>query len=244
MKSYLKQLSRAFVMLIAGLCPMGLGMVFIGIFGEKYATLIMDLSLFVGAVLCALVMKKEFDTRVKEFFKMPKPDELLLVVAMSLVYTVITALTEYREVLSEPSDEIYSIADWAGTAVLAPVSEEIIFRFSMLTLLLVSAGRGKKIFSFGIVSAVWAVVHFGGTLPRFIDIFIVGIILSIIFTESGNIIYCMVFHSIANISIYIVSRNSLFLVNKIWLLYVSIPLFVALMGMLVYIFNKRKIVKE
>ncbi|MDE6539794.1 MAG: CPBP family intramembrane metalloprotease [Ruminococcus sp.] len=244
MKSYLKQFGYAFVMLIAGLCPMGLGVVFVEIFGEKYGSFIMDLSIFAGALLCVFVMKKQFNINAKDVFKMPKPDELLLVIAMSVIYTVIIALTEYREVLSEPSDEIYNVTDWIGTGLLAPVSEEIIFRFSMLTLLLMSAGFGKKIISFILVSVIWAVIHFGGTLPRFIDIFIVGIILSIIFTKSGNIIYCMIFHSIANIVIYIISCNSTFFVDKIWLLYVSIPLFIACMATLVYLSDKRKIVKD
>lgn len=241
MKNYLKQFGYAFVMLIVGLCPMGLGVVFAGIFGEKYSSFIMDLSIFVGAILCILVMKKQFNVNAKEVLKKPKIDEMFLVVAMSLIYTVITALTEYRSVLSEPSDERYNITDWIGSAVLAPVSEEIIFRFSMLTLLLMSAGRGKKIISFILVSTIWAVIHFGGTLPRFIDIFVVGIILSVIFCKSGNIIYCMTFHSVANIAIYIVSRNSTFFVNKIWLLYISIPLFLVCTGVLVYLSDKRKI---
>lgn len=239
MKSYLKQFTYAVLMLIVGFCPMGLGMVFLVIIGEKYNNLITGLSIFVGALLCVFVMKKQFYIGAKEAFKMPEPSSLILTVAMALTYNVITALTEYREALSEPSDEVYSVADWICTAVLAPVSEEIIFRFSMLTLLLVSAGRGRKIASFVIVSVMWAVIHFAGTLPRFIDIFIVGIILSIIFTKSGNIIYCMVFHSVANICIYIISRNSLFLADKIWLLYIALPLFIALMGIFIRIFNKK-----
>lgn len=244
MKNYLKQFKYALVMLIAGLCPMGIGVVFVVIIGEKYSSFIMGLSMFVGALLCIFVMKKQFNINAKDVFKMPKPDELLLVIAMSVIYTVITALTEYRSVLSEPSNERYSLTDWIGSAFLAPVSEEIIFRFSMLTLLLISAGRGKKIVSFIMVSAIWAVVHFVGTLPRFIDIFVVGIILGIIFCKSGNIIYCMIFHSIANIAIYIISCNSTFLVNKTWILYISIPLFLMCMGILVYILDKRKIVKD
>lgn len=244
MKNYMKQFGYALVMLITGLCPMGLGVVFVGIIGEKYSSFIMGLSMFVGAVLCIFVMKKQFDISVKDVFKKPETDELLLVISMSVIYTVITALTEYRSVLSEPSDERYSLTDWIGSAFLAPVSEEIIFRFSMLTLLLMSAGRGKKIVSFILVSAIWAVIHFSGTLPRFIDIFVVGIILGIIFCKSGNIIYCMIFHSIANIAIYIISCNSTFLADKIWLLYISIPLFLACMGVLVYILDKRKIVKD
>ncbi|MDE6502369.1 MAG: CPBP family intramembrane metalloprotease [Ruminococcus sp.] len=244
MKNYLKQFSYAFVMLLVGLCPMGLGMVFIGITGEKYSVFIMDLSVFVGGLLCVPVMKTQFNINVKDVFKMPKSDELLLVISMAVIYTVITALTEYREVLSEPSDEIYTLTDWIGSGVLALVSEEIIFRFSMLTLLLMSAGHCKKIISFIVVSAIWAIIHFGGTLPRFIDIFIVGIILSIIFTKSDNIIYCIIFHSIANIAIYIISINAKFFADKIWLLYISIPLFIVCMGTLIYIIDKRKIVKD
>lgn len=244
MKNYLKQFKYALVMFLVGLCPMGLGVVFVVILGEKYSSFIMGLSMFVGALLCIFVMKKQFNINAKDVFKMPKPDELLLVIAMSVIYTVITALTEYRSVLSEPSNERYSLTDWIGSAFLAPVSEEIIFRFSMLTLLLISAGRGKKIVSFILVSAIWAVVHFIGTLPRFIDIVVMGIILSVVFCKSGNIVYCMVLHSVANISIYIISCNSTFLVNKTWILYISIPLFLVCMGILVYILDKRKIVKD
>lgn len=130
MKNYLKQFGYAFVMFLAGLCPMGLGVVFVVIIGEKYSGFIMGLSMFVGALLCIFVMKKQFNISAKDVFKMPKPDELLLVIAMSVIYTVITALTEYRSVLSEPSDERYSLTDWIGSAFLAPVSEEIIFRFT------------------------------------------------------------------------------------------------------------------
>ncbi|MBD5159699.1 MAG: CPBP family intramembrane metalloprotease [Ruminococcus sp.] len=239
MKSYLKQFTSAFVMMIIGLCPMGLGMVFAGITGEKYVTFITDLSIFIGAVLCIPVMKTQFYINAKDVFKKPAPDALLLVIAMAVTYTFITALTEYREVLSEPSDDIYTLSDWVGSGILAPVSEEIIFRFSMLSLLLVCSGRGKKIVSFVLVSLIWSVIHFSGSLPRFIDIFIVGIILSIIFTESGNIIYCMIFHSIANIVIYIISINPIFLMDKLWILYISIPLFIAFMSIFIYISNKK-----
>lgn len=244
MKNYLKSFRYALAMLIIGLCPMGLGVIFVVILGEKYSSFIMALSMFFGALLCIFVMKKQFNISAKDVFKKPKTDELLLVISMSVIYTVITALTEYRSILSEPSDERYSLTDWIGSAFLAPVSEEIIFRFSMLTLLLISVGHSKKIVSFILVSAIWAVIHFSGALPRFIDIFIVGIILSFILYKSGNIIYCITFHSIANITIYIISYNSTFLADKLWLLYVSIPLFLICIITLIHIFEKRKIVKE
>lgn len=242
MKNYLKQFGYAFVMFITGLCPMGLGMVFVGIIGENYSSFIMNLSIFVGAMLCILIMRKQFNISVKDVFKKPKVNLLALVVLSALMYTLITAFTEYRSVLSEPSDERYALTDWIGSAFLAPISEEIIFRFSMLVLLLtVSVSTGKKTLSFILVSVMWAVIHFGGTLPRFIDIFVVGIILGIIFYKSGNIIYCMTFHSIANIAIYVVSCNSTFLVNKTWLLYISIPLLLVCIGLFTYINDKTKL---
>lgn len=74
MKNYLKQFKYALVMLITGLCPMGIGVVFVVIIGEKYSSFIMGLSMFVGAVLCIFVMKKQFDISAKDVFKMPKPD--------------------------------------------------------------------------------------------------------------------------------------------------------------------------
>nr|MDE6834485.1 hypothetical protein [Ruminococcus sp.] len=111
MKSYLKQFTSAFVMLIIGLCPMGLGMVFAGIIGEKYVTFITDLSIFIGAVLCILVMKTQFYINAKDVLKIPELKVLLLVTAMAVTYTFITALTEYKNVLSEPSEEIYTLTD-------------------------------------------------------------------------------------------------------------------------------------
>ena len=233
MKNYLKQFTSAFDMLIIGLCPMGLGMVFAGIIGAEHIIFITDLSIFIGAFLCIMVMKTQFHINAKDVFKIPELKVSLLVTAMAVTYTIITALTEYREVLSEPSDEVYTLTDWIGSGILAPVAEEIIFRFSMLSLLLTCSGQVKKIVSSVSVSLIWAVIHFSGSLPRFIDIFIVGIILSIIFTQSGNIIYCMIFHSIANIAIYIISINPVFLSDKLWLLYIIIPLFIALMGIFI-----------
>lgn len=56
-------------------------------------------------------MKKQFNISAKDAFKTSKTDELLLVISMSVIYTVITALTEYRSVLSSPSDERYSLTD-------------------------------------------------------------------------------------------------------------------------------------
>ncbi|MDE6780790.1 MAG: CPBP family intramembrane metalloprotease [Ruminococcus sp.] len=244
MKGYIKQLGYAFVMLLAGLCPMGLGVVFAGITSEKYSGFIMDLSVFAGALLCMFVMKKQFNINIKDSLKKPDPKETVLIISMALAYTAIMAFTEYRSILDEPSDYRNTLTDWIGTAFLAPVSEEIIFRFSMLTLLLMSDGHRKKIVSFILVSAIWAAIHFGGDLPRFADIFIVGIILGTIFCKSGNIIYCIIFHSIANAAIYIVSCYSDFIANQMWLFYISIPLFLSCMGILVYMFDNRKIVKE
>lgn len=244
MKNYKKQLGYAFVMFLAGLCPMGLGVVFAGMLDEKYSGFIMNLSIFVGALLCVFVMKKQFNVSIKDSLKKPELKETVLIISMALAYTAITAFTEYRDILDKPSDYRNSLTDWIGSAFLAPVSEEIIFRFSMLTLLLMSAGRGRKIVSFILVSIMWTVIHFGGGLPRFIDIFIVGIILGIIFSKSGNIIYCMIFHSIANVAIYIVSCYSDFIANQTWLLYLSIPLFIACIVILIYMFDNRKIVKE
>lgn len=61
----------------------------------------------------------------------------------------------------------------------------------------------------------------------------VGITIGAIFYKSGNIIYCILFHSVA---------NSTFFVDKIWLLYINILLFPALIGTFMCITNKK--VKE
>lgn len=217
---------------------------FAGMLDEKYSGFIMNLSIFVGALLCVFVMKKQFSISIKDSLKKPELKETVLIISMALAYTAITAFTEYKDILDKPSDYRNSLTDWIGSAFLAPVSEEIIFRFSMLTLLLISAGRGRKIVSFILVSIMWTVIHFGGDLLRFIDIFIVGIIFGIIFSKSGNIIYCMIFHSIANVAIYMVSCYSDFIVDRTWLLYINIPLFISCIAMLIYMFDNRKIVKE
>lgn len=219
---------------------MGLGVVFAGMLDEKYSDFIMNLSIFVGALLCVFVIKKQFSISIKDSLKKTELKETVLIISMALAYTAITAFTEYRDILDKPSDYRNSLTDWIGSAFLAPVSEEIIFRFSMLTLLLMSAGRGRKIVSFILVSIMWTVIHFGGDLPRFIDIFIIGMILGIIFSKSGNIIYCMIFHSIANVAIYIVSCYSDFIADQMWLLYLNIPLFIACMVILIYMFENRK----
>ena len=106
----------------------------------------------------------------------------------------------------------------------------------MLTLLLVASKSSfiKKTFSIIIVSIAWMVMHFSGYLPRILDIIIIGIIIGFIYLKSENILYCIVFHVIANASTYSFANVYHWFFEREYILYISSVAFLLAAIMLFY----------
>ncbi len=226
MKEYIKRLGSAFVILIVGLCPMLLGVIYLAISSEgKYFHIIMSLSLAAGAFLCSFVMKRQYNMDIRNYIKKPKLKTSVLIVITALAYEMTALLTVYKPMLSESTDSeeiLAEIAGWIAAVIFSPAAEEIIFRFSLLSILLVKKSSILRTFlTILMVSVIWSFLHFSAYLPRIIDIVAVGMIIGYIFTEYNNIFYCIFFHAAANFTVRIPDS---FLLENEYILYISLPL--------------------
>ncbi len=244
MKEYIKSLGDVFIILIVGMCPMGLGVIYSAISsGREYEGIIMSAALLAGAFLCLLVMKRQYGIHIGEHAFKPEIKTSALAVAAALFYELTALLTIYKPLISGSEDSGLSLletAEWAAAVIIAPAAEELIFRFSMLSLLFSkSKGRFQKAVSIIMISLLWTVIHLSGNLLRLADIFLVGILLGIIFLKYKNIFYCIFFHAAANFAAGIPES---FLINNGYILYISLPL--SLAGIWFLIFAKSKTSSE
>ncbi|MDE6593238.1 MAG: CPBP family intramembrane metalloprotease [Oscillospiraceae bacterium] len=240
MKEYIKNLGDVFIILILGMCPMGLGVVYSALSsGREYEGIIMSAALLAGAFLCLFVMKRQYGIHIGEHAFKPDIKTSALTATAAMFYELTALLTIYRPLLSGSEGSGLSpleIAEWAAAVIVAPAAEELIFRFSMLSLLLgKSKGRFQKAVSIMMISLLWTIIHLSGNLLRLADIFLVGILLGIIYLKYKNIFYCIFFHASANFAAGIPEA---FLINNGYILYISLPLCMA--GIWFLIFSKGK----
>lgn len=236
--NFKKAIGSAAIMWIVGVSPTILSVIYYIIDANgKFADIVAAVSLFLGGLLCVFVMKKEYHADIKEYLNKPDAKILLLVISTSLFYVVTAMYTLYRPMLvGEPSADTIEIVTLVLASTIAPVGEELIFRFGMLTLLLI-ASKGnniKTIFSIVIVSFVWMVMHFSDYIPRILDLIIVGIIIGFLYLKSRNILYCIVFHIIANVCTYSFAVVYKWLFQREYILYISAILFLFTLIMLFY----------
>lgn len=240
MKEYIKAFGDVFIILIVGMCPMGLGVIYSALSGGgEYEGIIMSAAQLAGAFLCLFVLKRQYGIHIGEHAFKPEIKTSALAATAALLYELTALLTIYKPLLSGSEDSglsLLDITEWAAAVIIAPAAEELIFRFSMLSLLLgKSRGSFQKAVSIMIISLLWTVIHLSGSWLRLADIFLVGILLGIIFLKYKNIFYCIFFHAAANFAAGIPES---FLINNGYILYISLPLCLA--GIWFLIFSKKK----
>lgn len=226
MKGFIKNLGNALIILIVGLCPMLFGVIYSVLSGGgKYESLIMSISMLAGAFLCLFLLKHQYNIDIKNYIKKPKVKTSVLIVITALAYEMTVLLTAYKPILSETTSnkEVYAeVMEWVAAVVFSPTAEELIFRFSILSLLLVKCSSVlKKAAAISVTSVMWSLLHFSGYMPRIIDIIVIGILMGCIFIKYKNILYCIFFHSAANFTAGI--PDTFFLENN-YILYISLPL--------------------
>lgn len=226
MKNFFRCLGRVLIIFVVGLCPMLFGVIYsILSNGGEYESLIMSLSLLAGAFLCLLVLKRQYNIDIKKYIEKPKFKTSVLLIVMAIAYEMTVILTAYKPILSETesnNDIFIKVIECFSSVVFSPIAEELIFRFSMLSIFLIFyPNPSKKIIAILITSVMWSLVHFSGYLPRIIDIIIVGILLGSIFIKYKNIFYCVFFHFSANL---IAGIPDTFFLKNGYILYISLPL--------------------
>ena len=232
-----KAIGNAVIMWIVGIFPIVFSVIYYAIDESgKYGDIAMCASLFSGGLLCAFVMKKEHNTALKDYLSKPDPITLLLVISTSFFYVITTMYTLNRSALvGEPEVDTIKIVSLISGSTIVPIGEELIFRFSMLTLLLIASkgNTAKNIFSIIMISIMWMIMHFPNRITRVLDIMIIGFIIGFIYMKSKNILYCIIFHIIANSVTYsfaavyhwFLDREYIFYISAVLLLFSAIMLF-------------------
>lgn len=238
MSSLKKAIGSAAIMWLVGVFPIILSVIYYVIDANgKYTDIVASVPMFLGGLLCVLVMKKEYHVDIKKYWNKPDFKILLLVIFTSLFYVMTAMYTVYRPILTgEPSADTIRIVSLVLASTIVPVGEELVFRFAMLTLLLIaSKGNNIKIvFSVVFVSLAWMVMHFSDYIPRILDLIIVGMIIGFLYLKSRNIFYCIVFHIVANACTYSFAVVYKWLFKREYILHISAILFLFTVIMLFY----------
>ena len=83
-------------------------------------------------------------------------------------------------------------------------------------------------FSFIIVSVIWMGMHFSAYVPRCLEIIFVGVMIGTIYLKSKNLIYCIFFHIVVNVVSFAYAASYSWFLEREYILYISIPLFLFL----------------
>ena len=251
MKNYKSAIGNAIIMWIVGICPIILPVIYYVICyvidkEEIFLDIGMTIATFLGGLLVIFVMKKEYHVDIKEYLRKPDSKILLLVIMVSIFYVITGMYTLNRELLTGEADlDVISLVGFVLASSIVPIGEELTFRFGMLTLLLIMAknSRFKAVFSIVLISILWMIMHCSTYVPRIFDIIIVGIIIGFIYLKTKNIIYCFVFHIVANGITYIFGAFYPWFLEREYILYISLPLFLISAVALIYRLGKTDGVK-
>ena len=170
MNKYSTSIGTAILMMMVGMSPIILSVIVtLASQNSDLETYTMPVAYLIGGLLCIFVANKGLNIQFRDYVHKPDIRLLILVIASAIFYEIFMTYTVYRETLAETTvlttDDIFPIAD---LVFIAPLSEELIFRFAMLTILLIAPGnsRMKLSFSIGFVSILWVLPHFSGFTMR------------------------------------------------------------------------------
>ena len=211
MKDFFKAIKSAFVVCIVGMSVVLIPTIveILELFKNKtyWIDIIRNISIIAGGLLVVFVMNREYKLDIKNYIGKPRVDILLNIIFISVFYEICYFYIFYR---NDMGGEKYSIQEIIGTmsgAIGAPIGEELIFRFGMLTLLFSVSHKSiiKKWVSILLVSIVFMLFHFPSSIQRALEIVVWSIFVALIYFAFKNIIYCIVFHMISNAVLFTIA---------------------------------------
>ncbi len=244
MRSYKKACGNAVIMWIVGAFPIFFSVVYSIIDkDENHNSIAMAISLFVGGILATLVMSIEHKVRLKNYAVKSRADILLLIVLTAFFYMLCIMFIVYRNVLSgKPDGGVAEVIYLVLASTIAPIGEELIFRFAMLTLLLIASNGStiKCAVSIVLISVAWMIMHFPSSFARVAELMVAGIIIGFIYLKSGNIIYSITFHITTNATVYTLACFYKQIYAREYLFYIGLSLFIVCGVLLLVRLNSTK----
>ena len=114
---------------------------------------------------------------------------------------------------------------------IAPIAEEIIFR-GIFTDVCKKNNKSVSVFVATISALLWSVVHMPSVI-QFVHLFLFGLLLSIIYQKTKNIIACIAAHAGSNLAIIILTLN-IDIATYYPILIISIVAFILFSTILIY----------
>ena len=211
---------------------------------SNIASILASIALLIAGSLCVFVVKNQYGVKISENTQRVSVKIILLTIITAMFYVISSIFIIYKPTLNEDAELspiIILLLVLAST--IAPIGEELIYRFAMLTTMIKIADGRKTItaLSMILVTLTWTIMHFSGSLLRNIDIIFMGVILTIIYVLSKNIILSILFHCAANAFTYLLAANYKALFKIEFMPFFSIPAFIICFVLLcLTIFKGRK----
>lgn len=232
MKNFRHAIGYAVIMIMVGMCPIILSVLLTALTGNKSLEIIaMPICYLIGAVLCCFAAKL-LHVETERHIARTQTVTLMLAIAAGAAWALGDLYIVNRAALISSTEETLAASDYIGaliTATVSPAAEELIFRFGVLTLLMIGARRNKVKTAFAMAVSIlpWMMLHFPKTAPRAIDIILTGIILCMIYILSKNVFYSIAFHTAANAVTMFAAVNAGVFVSNQWLLCPAVVIFAA-----------------
>lgn len=208
MKLYKTTWGFAFLLWFVGISPNVIPAVCLIITNKKdfldFATI---MATVMGGILVAIIVKKEANIHLKDHVSKLDIKTAALIVALAFFESNAETLLLFKNQIDGFNDktiEIRSVIfELLLVVVLAPIGEELIFRYGILTVLLLKSNNCfKKILSVLFATSAWMIMHFPTNINRVIQLSIGGIILGYIYLKTKNLLYCWLFHMISNLTLF------------------------------------------
>ncbi len=177
------------------------------IYGEKSETTELvslitgELSFLAGAVYACIIVKEKHSTRLHEVVSFRNFDFLMVIMVTVFAWTLrelcdhLVGLIFSDFMTIEPNEPTeMTVMNVIGAVILAPILEEIIFRYGACEI-----PRGAyPVPIICIANGIFFSIVHGYNFQGFINIFIGGVITAYIFIKTRNILYTMLEHFFHN----------------------------------------------
>lgn len=244
MAKFKDSLGQALLLWIVGLFPVLFPTIFDTLLGfsDDVITIMHGVSSLLGGFLCLFVANKEYDIIIKDHNWKLNLRDLIFIIGFSFFLNISAMSLIRKELLTDVYGEkdVMSVSLLVAGAIFAPIGEELIYRYGIFSAL---KGKSSNIFriivSILISSIIFMIIHFNFGFIRMIDLFVFGVIACLIFIATKNLLYCIIFHSIANAVVF----GSLIIFSKVRynekIMFICIPLAV-IFGISFFYFAKKK----
>ena len=212
---------------------------------------LVELSTAAAALCALLIIKKEKGHELSEVIKF-KGFDLSVPIVMSLftwcfadlvMWVVAMVLSLYMSI--EPNSETeMSVLSVIGLVIIAPVCEEIMFRFSYMSLL---KENSSKRFMLIFTSVFFAIVHFYN-IQGFANVLVGAFVMGYVYLTTGNLLYSISIHFLHNsmclLPLNIYSMDKGYIIPNAFYLAACVPIIIGCVVYYTRYFRPRYVTKK